>query len=345
MDMILNRNEEINKITDFLNNFTKDKPSLYIYGDSGIGKSYTVHNIIKKMEYIILSIYKYSIDDLSSFINYKKKFIVLIEDVDYISDLSNLIKLIKKKIFPFPIICISNTLFDKKKKELLKISHKLEFKTPSFEEISLIYSQFMPNLEFQYLADLRKLRLILLLYEEGIRNIPQQNINSVVELLKITQYLYQNKVSFDDLFNQDGNILSMNWYENCIDTGIEPELYCKFLENFCLMGQIDKLFYQKQILILNDLTFFIKVGYNNWLLHNNTKNIKEIDFANIRFTKILTKYTTESNNFGFLQKCCSKLLVDKSTLFNLVMENKGLDLLDKTEKSRLKRFITIQKDL
>ena len=54
-----------------------------------------------------------------------------------------------------------------------------------------------------------------------------------------------------------------------------------------------------QIWQLNDITYIIKIFYNNFILWQNNL-LKNISQENIIFTKILTKYSSEYNNFNFI---------------------------------------------
>ncbi len=63
-----------------------------------------------------------------------------------------------------------------------------------------------------------------------------------------------------------------------------------------------------------------------FILHNSILNEKNIN--EIRFTKILTKYSTEYNNYIFIQELCQKLDMDKKDLFlyfNYIMENENME--------------------
>ena len=51
---------------------------------------------------------------------------------------------------------------------------------------------------------------------------------------------------------------------------------------------------------------------------DNTKNKKKID--EIRFTKVLTKYSTEYNNMLFIYNLCQKLDMDKRDLVAMFQE-------------------------
>jgi hypothetical protein len=74
---------------------------------------------------------------------------------------------------------------------------------------------------------------------------------------------------------------------------------------------------------------------------------------NIRFTKVLTKYSTEYNNTIFIQTLCNKLVMDKKDLFSFFIklkENKEVEEIfsffydenydiSKLDISRLYRYI------
>ena len=63
------------------------------------------------------------------------------------------------------------------------------------------------------------------------------------------------------------------------------------------------------------MSSLIKTLKNNKLFHDNFKNINKYKLNEIRFTKVLTKYSTEYNNSLFIQKLCQKLGIDKKDLF------------------------------
>jgi hypothetical protein len=90
------------------------------------------------------------------------------------------------------------------------------------------------------------------------------------------------------------------------------------------------------------MSSLIKIFYNNKIYHDNykyiqiTSNIKEepnikenSDINNInnindiRFTKVLTKYSTEYNNFVFIQNLCQQLNIDKKDMFNYFINLKN----------------------
>ena len=69
------------------------------------------------------------------------------------------------------------------------------------------------------------------------------------------------------------------------------------------------------------MSSLIKVFYNNLLLK---KNIIKSDIKTIRFTKVLTKYSTEYNNQLFIQNLCQIFSLDKKDLFTLFIKLQNL---------------------
>ena len=59
------------------------------------------------------------------------------------------------------------------------------------------------------------------------------------------------------------------------------------------------------------------------MFHDSKLSKKELN--TIRFTKILTKYSTEYNNITFIKDMCQKLMMDKKDLFNFFYK-KRLDM-------------------
>jgi hypothetical protein len=72
------------------------------------------------------------------------------------------------------------------------------------------------------------------------------------------------------------------------------------------------------------MTSLLKTFYNNKLFHeefnNSSSNIKPL--KDIRFTKVLTKYSTEYNNYIFIQNLCQLLNMDQNDLFYFFLKLK-----------------------
>jgi hypothetical protein len=103
-------------------------------------------------------------------------------------------------------------------------------------------------------------------------------------------------------------------------------LYTRFLDNICYGDYIDRITFQKQIWKFSELSAIIKIFKNNRLIrsahytlppHTNATSLD-----NIRFTKILTKYSTEYNNYGFLQDLCTNLNWDIDDVYSYFIQLK-----------------------
>ena len=252
-----------------------------------------------------------------------------------------------------PIICISNYHIDKKIKELMKVCNSFELKTPTNEEILNILNLILPKLKsnhklinniLNYIqGDLRKLTSIYKIYsnkENIIKNNVIENVfksKSLNEDAKeITKNLFLNRYSLNEhntIMNEtDRTIVGLLFHENIVDylekvpKNESINLYLKVLDNICYADYIDRITFQKQIWQFNEMSSLIKIFYNNKIFHENYKN-KNINCKNIdeiRFTKILTKYSTEYNNLLFIQNLCQELSFDKKDMltFFLTIKNK-----------------------
>jgi hypothetical protein len=97
------------------------------------------------------------------------------------------------------------------------------------------------------------------------------------------------------------------------------------LNKICFADYIDRITFQKQIWQFNEMSSLIKTFYTNYILHKNINEpiIKE-KLSEIRFTKVLTKYSTEYNNSLFIQDLCQKLSLDKKDMFAFFIKLKSL---------------------
>jgi len=249
-----------------------------------------------------------------------------------------------------PIICISSYHVDKKIKELMKVCNVFELKSPAPAQIQTILKLSMPSLEDTIIAnmvnylqgDLRKLNSINNIYKKHhtiLKNEIIQNIFKTKsyneDTKEITQKLFNNSYSIADHTNimndTDRTIVGLLWHENIIDIiGKEHKnksipLYTKILDKICFADFIDRITFQKQIWQFNEMSSLIKTFSCNKLFHSEiqTKPKKNIANANpddIRFTKVLTKYSTEYNNSLFIQDLCQKLSLDKKDTFSFFLD-------------------------
>jgi len=255
-----------------------------------------------------------------------------------------------------PIICIGNYHIDKKIKELMKVCNVIELKTPTSPQIMNIINNLMPTIEddlktnvIQFVqGDIRKLKNIYDIYTSNKHLLQTNIIHNIFQTKshnddtkQIAQKLINVPHSIDQHLNimneTDRTIVGLLWHENIIDSISKMKketsipFYLKVLDNICFADYIDRITFQKQIWQFNELSSLIKTFKNNKLYHSTFKKKPKTTTAaatatatgDIRFTKVLTKYSTEYNNSIFIQSLCQQLGMDKNDLFYFFIDLKS----------------------
>ena len=120
----------------------------------------------------------------------------------------------------------------------------------------------------------------------------------------------------------DRTSVGLLFHENIIDVledndkNITIPFYESVLNNISFSDYIDRITFQKQIWIFNEMSSLNKTFYNNFLLHKFLPKKPYYNPPEVRFTKVLTKYSTEYNNMLFIQNLCKQLNMDKKDLFS-----------------------------
>ena len=244
-----------------------------------------------------------------------------------------------------PIICIGNYHMDKKIRELMKVCTTFELKMPTHEQVGVILSSTLnssnPALHKNVIrfiqGDLRKIAIM-----SGILNNSQLNCEDNHNSVFI-QTIFQPKTNNEDsktivkrlinapckltehsaLMNEtDRTIVGLLWHENVVDVlAKQPQqmdafkFYKEALDNICFADYIDRMTFQKQIWQFNEMSSLIKTFHNNKLYHERFATRPKFNPSEVRFTKVLTKYSTEYNNTLFIQMMCQKFGMDKKDLF------------------------------
>lgn len=353
--------------------------------------------------------------------NTDKKIIYIIDNIDHIQNnekvfLGNIIKAIrprkktKKEIetgtkkqkknkgvqnLDNIVIFIGTNIYEKKIKELLKISSSFELKKQNQEHFHNIINNIVnfdncKRIDYYNFCnnDYQKINLMKRImqkcnidkninnkfYNNGIINIllreTQTSDYNENIIYCVNKLLFYPKYMKGDIYihDNDKTIVSLLFHENVIDylkTSRDYKFYKNFLKNICDGDYLDRVCFQKQIWILNEMTYYLKVDKNyeeyNKLKQANTyikflekkgiqeTNISPTDNSNnkeneqlyhecikneskifnkdsvlktqSRFTKVLTKYSTEYNNNNFIICLCKKLNMDRKTLFNVFFTN------------------------
>ena len=312
----------------------------------------------------------------------RTKTAIVIDEIDGMihgekGGLNSLIKLVrgkkttKQKQEPrtlVPVICVGGEQMDKKLKELNKACINIYIKRPTDSELKNIINHYfridnenLGNIDKSILnlinGDLRMLNNIHRLYNNDKEHFFKMKLyealdskDGVSESKAVVHTCISKKLELNDhidIVNEaERTIVALLWHENVIDvlpnTNLENIIiYKKLLDNICFADYIDRITFQKQVWQFNEMSSLIKTMYNNNILHES-KSKKNINKNNIRFTKVLTKYSTEYNNQTFLSNLCNLLLLDKKDLLkyfdkirDIADEEKIIDQMELLEISKL----------
>jgi len=289
-----------------------------------------------------------------------KKIAIVMDEIDGMNNgdkggLTSLIKLIRQKKTKKqkledktmnPIVCIGNYYIDKKIKELMKVCTPFELKTPQKQQIRSIMDFYirLPYPEpmiaglLDYIqGDMRKMDFVIQLCKKRPDMINEATMGTIFQQKsynedskKITNWLLHNHAPIEThntVINEtDRTIVALLWHENIVDmlpAADKPKsipLYLKMLDTICFADYIDRITFQNQIWQFNEMSSLMKTFQNNKLFHDTIvgKNKKAIE--EIRFTKVLTKYSTEYNNQLFVFNLCQELEMDKNDLIAFFQE-------------------------
>jgi hypothetical protein len=293
---------------------------------------------------------------LSLFNKKIKKIAIVMDEIDGMNSgdkggINTLIKLIRPKktkkqkkenITMIPIICIGNYHIDKKIKEMMKVAHNIELPTPTEKQITRIIKELLINLDstlveniIRYVnGDLRKINSVYNIYLNQQSILKNKLINNIFQpkyhsedTKEIAKNLINNSYSIDlhnSIINEtDRTSVGLLFHENIVDTltkkknKINIPFYMNVLKNINYADYIDRITFQKQIWVFNEMSSLIKTMHNNYLLHKfKDEQGDKVNFnpKEVRFTKVLTKYSTEYNNQLFIQNLTRQLSMDKKDL-------------------------------
>jgi len=338
--------------TEFITSLLKELDYDVIKYDAGDIRNKSIIETITKHNMADKSV-------LSLFQDKPRPIAILMDEIDGMNNgdkggINSLIKLIRPKktkkqkleeVTFSPIICVSNYHIDKKIKELMKVCSSFELKCPTQIQIKQIIQNTMPELDgvlasniINFLqGDLRKLSSIYNIYQNHCSILKNEIIQNIFkpksyneDTKEITKKLINNKFDFSEhltVMNEtDRTIVGLLWHENIIDVlgklpkNISIPFYLKVLDNICFADYIDRITFQKQIWQFNEMSSLIKTFHNNKLYHDTFDKRPVFNPAEVRFTKVLTKYSTEYNNSLFIQNLCQQLGMDKKDTFSFFLE-------------------------
>ena len=292
---------------------------IYLHGKTKSGKTTSILNYVKdnQKEYRYMKIQELKNDQdfmnllntkniYNMFLNKQQKYkYIIIDNLDYIHTND-------KKILSF----------------LIKF-----FKKKQHNEFPMIYFIFIgTNTQDKKIIELMQ-------YTYTIEYIPEQ----YVDYDKATKDIvcsFLNHEQLDISKFGDKNIIALIYHENSVITiNNNYKLYEIFLRNFCNGDYYDRISFKKQLWQFNEMTFYIKVVYNSYLLKHQlcTKTTSE----SIIFTKILTKFSIEYSNQNFIIRICNLLKCTKEELYDIIQKNNTsyLNHLTLAEQKRIMRLM------
>lgn len=272
-----------------------------------------------------------------------------------------------EEIAMVPIICINHYYVDKKIKELMKVCECIEMKPPTTDQL-MNYTNEYVKLMGKNISDsivlecvdksnknINRLHNIIDHYVEH-KNICDETLNTkchlkdynYVNIKDIVKIMFQKPIHLEDHFivlnETDRTSISMLIHENMIDH-LQHKLhdaenndddnldvfqnYANILENICFYDYIDRVTFQKQIWILNELNSINKNIQSMYLYNEYTRESTKKDMnKEPRFTKVLTKYSTEYNNITFINDFAQKLQLDSKDIIGhfIYYRNKGIHI-------------------
>ena len=341
--------------TSFIYNILKEMNYDIIKYDAGDIRNKSIIDTITKHNMSDTNI-------MSLFHKKPQKIVIIMDEIDGMNNgdkggINALIKLIRPKktkkqrleeITLNPIICIGNYHIDKKIKELMKVCNVIELKTPTKVQTNNILTDLLPNLDESLKinivnfiqGDLRKLSNVYDIYKSKETILNNNIIQNIFQMKSynedtrnIVQKMFNVPYSLESHLNimneTDRTIIGLLWHENIIDVlgkmkkNDSIPFYLKVLDNICFADYIDRITFQKQIWIFNEMSSLIKTFYNNSIYHTTFSKKVKYNPLEVRFTKVLTKYSTEYNNTIFIQNLCLQLGMDKKDIFSFFLHLKN----------------------
>jgi hypothetical protein len=253
-----------------------------------------------------------------------------------------------------PVICISNYCIEKKVRELMRVCHNFELKKPTSDQIQKLLVPFgvqvSNSLEQSAVinfiqGDLWKLvqtplNLQFIVEHSGDTDIKQtpdggfrENSDTYLShkifnenAKRTTHRLLNSAVRFHEHDNYmtetDRTVVGLHWHENIIDlmSPHDPDdinLYSNMLNVSCYSDYIDRLTFQMQVWQFNEMSSLLKTFYCNKLFHDkHPEKIGKYKETEIRFTKVLTRFSNTFQNEKFLHHLSQSLGMDLNDMLS-----------------------------
>lgn len=274
---------------------------------------------------------------------------VVMDDIDGMNTgdkggINALIKLVRRKktarqkgeaTTAMPVVCIGGVYADKKLTELHSAAGlSIALSAPSNSQVLALFSAAAPELstkERQRVTSYccgnlhRVVDAIKLLRAVGLsrwsscieRLVPAAGGDETAK--DVTAELFARPPAYEDhgrlVGETDRTSVGLLVHENAVDV-LQPgdsRLYLECLDRICAADRVDRAAFQKQIWGFNEMSSFIKTMGVAHVLHCAGRAPAEFQDG-VRFTKVLTKYSTEYNNSVFVRGLCESTGLDRKDL-------------------------------
>jgi hypothetical protein len=288
----------------------------------------------------------------NNFYRIKKIIIIVFDDIEMMNcgdkgGINSLVKLLKNKkrlvnseYLINPVICINNHYTDKKINDLKKHLLPIEIKKPTDKQMSILCRKIFPKLNNNELSllvknidgNLNRVKLHIDNYKIFGKIIELENYSKSNSFYKVTELGLKQKIKIENykqtIKETDKTSVSLLFHENVIDMLFKKDIniYLSLLSNIIFGDYIDRQIFQYQLWEFNEISFIIKFIINNNILIKSNIKSNNIKLNNIRFTKVLTKYSSEYSNRNFINELCQKINMDRNDLylfFNTVRHKKS----------------------
>lgn len=240
-----------------------------------------------------------------------------------------------------PVICIGSDSQDKKTREIVAAcAAQISLSAPSVSEMDAWIQYKLPDIspssrmsivDFAN-GDLHQLQLACSLVEDGdvqecvvecISKIPyldpsEDSRQLATRMLKYSCSIEQHARHVSEA---DRTILGLSLHEN-IPRVLRDCLSPSYLNIAVLFSDadcLDRTGFQNQVPQLSELSSIIKNIWTTCILQSSALDRKTLDrvLSDIRFTRVLTKYSSEYNNMKFIQTLCTRTGLEKKDLFRV----------------------------
>ncbi len=266
-----------------------------------------------------------------------------------------------------PVVCIGQSPHDKKTTDLLRGCVHVRLGSPSPSQIQSAISCLCTGICSTHAraaaewadGNLHRMCLFTRIWKAGgnarcllVSKPVPRSIDDCTEAKRIVSTMVASPHTPAEhhrvVTGSERTVVSLLLHENVPDTlrALHPALlidtYRLFLDVFAEADQLDKVTFQRQAWKLSELSSLLKNCVSVELVRKaaHPLPLRKPSPERLRFTRILTKYSTEHSNAIFLARLCMHARCTRRELLAAVMKKKDIGL-SQLEVARLGRYVAI----